>query len=213
MPTGTLGTVMACCLLLAPLDRQQANARRANLPSRPAMTCVGMHSNAPKGDRTIQKTQHCTRHSEGIAANTEQALQYWQTVDQYQSTPTHDFDDTLTVITRPGTESYIKVVPPARRGGGGCVQRMIEPSDATCTERTWLVLTDVVAAKVLARLSSNASTASLLSFRFTMSSSGTGTNGSSVSATTCTSRLALFALCSDRDGACYAVCEHHFSTT
>ncbi len=52
-------------------------------------------------------------------------------------------------------------------------------------ERTLLVLTDVVAAKVLARLSSKASTASLLSFRFTMSSSGTGTNGSSVSATTC----------------------------
>ncbi len=71
-----------------------------------------------------------------------------------------------------------------------------EASDATCTERTLLVLTDVVAAKVLARLSSKASTASLLSFRFTMSSSGTGTNGSSVSATTCTSGLALFELCS-----------------
>ena len=45
--------------------------------------------------------------------------------------------------------------------------------------------TDVVAANVLARLSSSASTASLLSFRFTISSSGTGTKGSSVSATTC----------------------------
>ena len=59
------------------------------------------------------------------------------------------------------------------------------------------MLTDVVAAKVLARLSSKASTASLLSFRFTMSSSGTGTNGSSVSATTCISALALYELCSD----------------
>ncbi len=86
-----------------------------------------------------------------------------------------------------------------------------EASDATCTERTLLVLTDVVAAKVLARLSSSASTASLLSFRFTMSSSGTGTNGSSVSATTCTSKLFLFCalrrlLSNYRNGLFCAVC-------
>ena len=83
------------------------------------------------------------------------------------------------------------------------VQQMDEASGATCTERTWLMLTDVVAAKLLARLSSRASTASLLSFRFTMSSSGTGTNGSSVSATTCTSRLVLVELYED---CCWFTC-------
>ena len=79
-------------------------------------------------------------------------------------------------------------------GGGTSVRRLNEASNATRTERTLLVLTDVVAAKVLARLSSKASTASLLSFRFTMSSSGTGTNGSSVSATTCSHNPDLLCL-------------------
>ncbi len=109
---------------------------------------------------------------------------------------------TWLVLTDAVAEIYIKFVQHdhGRGGGEGTVfphTWMMEASGATCTERTWLVLTDVVAAKVLARLSSNASTASLLSFRFTMSSSGTGTNGSSVSATTCRSRFVYFALCSD----------------
>ena len=35
------------------------------------------------------------------------------------STPKHEFDDTLTAVTGPCTEGYIKLVPPGHGGGGG----------------------------------------------------------------------------------------------
>jgi len=90
------GIVVACCLLLAPHDRQQANAQRATLPSRSAMTCLActaMHQGRYGSfeEAALQETQRkpCI---EGRASTAipEKLIS--------QSTPKHDIDDTLTAV-------------------------------------------------------------------------------------------------------------------